>query len=222
VWTPEHDAALALLERWDRSVAVGARGAVLFTEWWDRYLESAGRAPGSAESAGFPAPAARLFREPWTAEAPMSTPRGLADAGRALEAFLGAVPGTRERWGSVEVAWGDIHRARHGTLDLPVSGCDGLLGCFRVIWFSDDDDGRRRVRGGDGWVSAVEFGPEPRAYTVLAYGQSNRTSSPWHQDQLEDFVAHRMTPVAWHETDIEAARVVRYRPGVARGNDLPR
>jgi acyl-homoserine-lactone acylase len=221
-WTAEHDEGLALLEAWDRSVAVDARGAVLFTEWWDRYLEGAGRAPGSAESAGFPAPAERLFREPWTAEAPMSTPRGLADPDRALDAFLAAVPATRERWGSVAVAWGDIHRARHGTLDLPVSGCDGLLGCFRVIWFSDDDDGRRRVRGGDGWVSAVEFGPEPRAYTVLAYGQSSRPASPWHQDQLEDFVAHRMTPVAWRAVDIEAARLVRYRPGVAREDDPPR
>jgi acyl-homoserine-lactone acylase len=215
-WSAAHDQALSTLEGWDRTVAAEARGAVLFTEWWERYLASAGRAPSSAASVGFPARAEDLFAEPWRMDAPMTTPRGLASGARAVEAFMAAVPATRARWGATDVAWGAVHRARHGTLDLPVGGCDGLLGCFRVLWFTDDDDGRRRVRGGDGWVSAVEFGPVPRAYTVLAYGQSARPGSPFHQDQLADFVAGRMTPVAWRAEDIAAETLVRYRPGRAR------
>lgn len=215
-WSEELEEARELLAGWDRSAAMDARGAVLFVEWWSRYLAGAGRAPAGAASAGFPAPAEALFAEPWREDAPMTTPRGLADGARAVEAFREAVPATRHRWGAVDVAWGAIHRARHGALDLPVSGCDGLLGCFRVIWFDDDTDGRRRVRGGDGWISAVEFGPEPRAFTVLAYGQSHRLGHPHHEDQLADFVEHRMTPVAWSEAEIEAAALVRYRPGVPR------
>ncbi|TVR65057.1 MAG: hypothetical protein EA422_05145 [Gemmatimonadales bacterium] len=212
-WSPLLDRALGTLEGWDRTVAVEARGAVLFTEWWERYLEGAGRASAAPASAGFPAPAERLFREPWTADAPMTTPQGLADRDRAVEAFREAAAATRDRWGSVDVAWGAVHRARHGRLDLPVGGCDGLLGCFRVIWFMDDDDGRRRVRGGDGWISAVEFGPNPRAYTVLAYGQSNRPESPHHEDQLHDFVEERMTPTLWTDEDIERNALRRYNPG---------
>ncbi|TVP59876.1 MAG: hypothetical protein EA351_01150 [Gemmatimonadales bacterium] len=219
-WTEELEDARITLEAWDRTVAAEARGAVLFVEWWERYLESAGRSAatdeGRARSVGFPAPAERLFAVPWSPDAPMTTPYGLADEDRAVAAFRAAVPATRDRWGSADVAWGDIHRARHGRLDLPVSGCDGLLGCFRVIWYNDDDDGRRRVRGGDGWISAVEFGPEPRAYTVLAYGQSNRPDSPFHEDQLADFVAHRMTPVAWTPADIAREALDTYRPGVDR------
>jgi acyl-homoserine-lactone acylase len=212
-WSSELEGARVLLTQWDRTVAVDARGAVLFTEWWERYLASAGRASGGAESVGFAAPAERLFAQPWDASAPLTTPQGLADPSRAVEAFLAAVPATRHRWGQVDVAWGAIHRARQGTLDLAVSGCDGLLGCFRVIWFDEDSDGRRRVRGGDGWVSAVEFGPQPRAFTVLAYGQSARAGSPFHEDQLQDFVEHRMTPTAWSPQEIEAAQIRRYRPG---------
>jgi len=219
-WSELQEEGRALLAAWDHSVAVGARGAVLFTEWWDRYLAGAGPAPttdeGRAASVGFGGQAHRLFAEPWTLDQPMSTPRGLADPARAVDAFRDAVVATRDRWGSVDVAWGAIHRARHGRLDLPVSGCDGLLGCFRVIWFTEDDDGRRRVRGGDGWLSAVEFGPEPRGYTVLAYGQSARPGSPWHEDQLADFVEHRMTPVAWTSSDIDREAVERYRPGHRR------
>jgi len=219
-WSDALEAGWQALAAWDRTVAVQARGAVLFTEWWDRYLAGAGPAPatdeGRAASVGFGGQADRLFAEPWSPHEPMTTPRGLADPARAVDAFREAVVATRDRWGSVDVAWGAIHRARHGRLDLPVSGCDGLLGCFRVIWFTDDDDGRRRVRGGDGWLSAVEFGPEPRGYTVLAYGQSARPESPWHEDQLADFVEHRMTPVAWTEADVNREAVARYRPGHPR------
>ncbi len=212
-WSEVLEEGLRALEGWDRSAAVEARGAVLFVEWWERYLAGAGRAPAGAASVGFPAPAGALFAEPWRDDAPLTTPRGLADPARAVEAFRRAAPATRDRWGSVDVPWGAAHRARHGSLDLPVSGCDGLLGCFRVIWFDDDADARRRVRGGDGWISAVEFGVQPRAFTVLAYGQSNRPGHPHHEDQLEDFVSHRMTPVAWSEAEIEAAALHRYRPG---------
>lgn len=215
-WSAELAEGLRVLEDWDRTVAVDSRGGVLFVEWWDRYMRSAGRARSSAASAGFPAPAERLFAEVWSTDAPMTTPRGLADHSRAVEAFRDAVPATLARWGALDSEWGAVHRARHGTLDLPVSGCDGLLGCFRVIWYSDDDDGRLRVRGGDGWVSAVEFGPEPRAYTVLAYGQSNRPGHAHHEDQLRDFVEKRMTPVAWAEADIAAAALDTYRPGYQR------
>jgi len=220
-WNAALEEARTTLGAWDRTVSTDARGAVLFVEWWNRYLEGAGRSPatpeGRARSVGFPAPAERLFAEVWSPDAPMTTPRGLADAARAVESFRVTVPATRHRWGSVDVAWGDVHRARHGRLDLPVSGCDGILGCFRVIWFNDDDDGRRRVRGGDGWISAVEFGSQPRGYTVLAYGQSNRAGSPFHEDQLADFVEHRMTPVAWSRADIAREALVTYRPGTPSG-----
>lgn len=205
--------AARLLGAWDNTVASEARGAVLFVEWWDRYLAGGERARASPESAGFPATAESLFREPWRPDAPMTTPRGLADPLRAAAAFVEAVPATRERWGSWAVAWGDVHRARLGGLDLPVGGCDGLLGCFRVLWFSDDEDGLRRVRGGDGWVSAVEFGDRPRAYTVLAYGQSGRPGHPHSEDQLRMFVEAGRKEIAFSEEDIRRTLVRSYRPG---------
>jgi acyl-homoserine-lactone acylase len=214
--TGEVAAAARLLREWDNTVAADARGAVLFAEWWNRYLMGGVPAQGSPASAGLPATAESLFREPWRLDAPATTPRGLADPARAVAAFQRAVPATRQRWGAWDVAWGDVHRARVGKLDLPVGGCDGLLGCFRVIWFSEDEDGRRRVRGGDGWVSAVEFTDPPRAYTVLAYGQSSREGHPHSEDQLALFVENGKKAIAFTEADIEASLIRRYRPGLAR------
>jgi acyl-homoserine-lactone acylase len=214
--TGEVAAAAELLRGWDNTASADARGAVLFVEWWARYLAGAGRASGSSASAGFPAHAERLFREPWSLEDPMATPRGLAEPQRAATAFVDAVRSTSERWGRWDVAWGEVHRARLGSLDLPVGGCDGLLGCFRILWFSEDADGKRRVRGGDGWVFAVEFGDTPRAYTVLAYGQSNRPGHPHSEDQLAMFVDGGRKAIAFTESDIDASLLRRYRPGVER------
>jgi acyl-homoserine-lactone acylase len=95
-----------------------------------------------------------------------------------------------------------------------VGGCDGVLGCFRVLWFVEDEDGLRRIRGGDGWVFAVEFTDPPRAYTVLAYGQSDREDSPHHTDQLRMFVEGRMKPIAFTEEQTRDRLLREYRPGV--------
>jgi acyl-homoserine-lactone acylase len=205
--------AIAVLERWDNTVAAESRGGVLFETWWWRYLRTAPQAAPSAASVGFPAPAAALFRRPWSAAEPMATPRGLADPKRAVEAFAWAAEETRRRFGAADVAWGTVHRVRHGKVDAPVGGCSGLLGCFRVLNFRDEPDGTRTVVGGDGWVLAVEFTTPVRAYSVLAYGESGDPASPHHDDQAAMFAANRMKPVAFTEADVERATVRRYRPG---------
>lgn len=206
-------AAIELLERWDNTVAAESRGAVLFTTWWNRYVRLAPRAAATSASAGFRAEATALFRKPWTPDEPMTTPQGLADPERAVEAFRWAVRETKRRHGSWDVAWGDVHRVRRGKVDVPVGGCAGLLGCFRALDFRNDQDGKRSVSGGDGWVFAVEFADTPRAYSVLGYGQSNKRNSPHYSDQAELFARNEMKPVAFTEADIERNLIRSYRPG---------
>jgi acyl-homoserine-lactone acylase len=191
--------ALALLRVWDNTVAHDSRGGVLFEAWWNRYRDLV--------------PGRDLHAVEWNELEPMTTPRGLAEPALAVEAFEAAVPATAARHGSWDVAWGEVHRVRRGDVDEPVSGCGGALGCFRVLNFENAEDGRRVVNGGDGWVIAVEFGPTPRAYSVLAYGQSPDPASPWHANQAALFARGEMKPVRWTEKDIEAFTTMRYRPG---------
>jgi acyl-homoserine-lactone acylase len=75
------------------------------------------------------------------------------------------------------------------------------------------DNQKRETRGGDGWIIAVEFGKTPRAYSVLAYGQSNKPDSPYFADQLELFANKQMKPVAFTEADIRKQVIREYRPG---------
>lgn len=87
-------------------------------------------------------------------------------------------------------------------------------GCFRVLWYRqhEEDEQKLEVRGGD-WVFAVEFDEIPKAYSVLAYGQSGKEDSPFYGDQLEMFVNEEMKPVAYTEEDIEDQLLEEYRPG---------
>ncbi len=194
-------AALALLERWDNTAAPDRKGATLFEVWWQRYAQR------QADSLS--------FATVWSAADPLRTPRGLADPARAADAFAWAVQETARRYGSWDVAWGDVHRVRRGSVDVPVGGCSGALGCFRVLNFARDPDGKLEANGGDGWILAVEFGDLPRAYSVLAYGESPRPDSPWHSDQAEMFARGELKPVAFTAADVDAQTVLRYRPGAA-------
>ena len=193
-------AAASLLERWDNTAGPGSRGAVLFATWWQRMLQGT-----TADS---------VYAVTWNAAEPMTTPRGLRDAAKASEAFAWAVGETTRRFGSPDVAWGDVHRVRVGMVDEPVGGCSGALGCFRVLNFRNDPDGKRAVAGGDGWVIAVEFTDVPKSYSVLAYGQSPRPESPYHSDQAAMFARGEMKRVLFSEADIERGTIRRYKPGI--------
>ncbi|MGH7556063.1 MAG: penicillin acylase family protein, partial [Longimicrobiales bacterium] len=197
--TGEVAAAIDLLDAWDNSAAAESRGGLLFDVWWSRYSSQMNdRSP---------------YREPWSAERPVETPSGIADGAVAAEAFAWAVTEARRRYGAWDLPWGDIHRVRRGDVDMPVGGCSGNLGCFRVLNFRNAPDGKRIANGGDGWILAVEFTNPPRAYSVLAYGESPKEDSPYHDDQAALFATNQLKEVAFTEDQIRAQLVLNYRPG---------
>ena len=196
-------AALELMRKWDNTAGPDSRGAVLFESWWTRYSQGH--------------PAAEQFAAVWSETDPVKTPRGLADPVRAVDALAWAATDTKTRYGRLDVPWGEIHRVRRGSVDVPVGGCSGTLGCFRVLNFARDPaDGKLVANSADGWVLAVEFDDIPRAYSVLAYGESPRPDSPWFSDQAEMFARGELKKVAFTARDVEAGAVVRYRPGAPR------
>lgn len=206
---PTGDTALAvkMLEKWDNTAAPESRGSVLFEVWWQNY---SGLRPPERTTL---LPDAKRYARVWSTADPLNTPMGLADKARAVESFAWAVGETKRRYGSYDVAWGDVHRVRRGKVDVPVGGCSNDLGCFRVLSFARDTDGKLVANGGDGWVLAIEFGDTPRAFSVLAYGESRLSSSPYFDDQAAMFARGELKKVAFAAADVNAGAVVRFRPG---------
>jgi acyl-homoserine-lactone acylase len=191
--------AIAQLEKWDNTVASDSKGGILFECWFKEYIHEMGRA--------------ELFAKPWSFDDPMNTPTGVADSVKALTALTKAIALTKEKYGTLDLTWGDLHRLRHGDLDLPVGGGPSALGCFRVLGFREGKDGKQQIQRGDGWVLAVEFSHPPKAYSILAYGQSAKKESPHHTDQAELFAGNQMKRVAFTEKEIRRSLICEYRPG---------
>ena len=191
--------ALEVLRRWDRTAAADSRGGTLFERWVDEYQVR-------TDTLTF-------YRERWDPERPMETPVGIGAPDSAVVALRAAVAEMREDSLALDVEWGEVHRVVRGDVDEPVSGCDGTLGCFRTLSFEETEDGRLAANRGDGWVLLVEFGEVPRAYSVLASGQSADESSPHYDDQAALFARGEMKRVAWTAEDIERRAIARYSPG---------
>lgn len=205
--------ALALVERWDNTASPESVGSTLFDLWWQIYSSRQPSAATADQPAGTRYPDEMRFARVWNVNDPYNTPRGLADPKRAAEAFAFAVGETKRRYGRFDVTWGDVHRVRRGNVDMPVGGCGNDLGCFRILGFTRDTDGKLAANSGDGWVLAVEFGDTPRAYSVLSYGQSRLPTSPYHADQAEMFAKGEMKKVAFTTAEVYAQSIVRFRPG---------
>ena len=196
--TPNLQRARSILGDWDRTAAATSRGGVLFKAWFNAYMQITDTME---------------YRVEWDRAAPTQTPFGVGMPESALSALRLAMEDLADEGVALDARWGDVHRVVRGDVDAPVSGCEGALGCFRTLSFASLDDGRRVVNRGDGWVFAVEFGEQPRGYSILAYGQSRLEDSPHHDDQAAMFARDEMKPMLWREEQIAAAAIRRYRPG---------
>jgi len=195
--SPELKAGVEALQAWDNHTSAESRGGVLFQRFWDTYSKAA----------------TQPFAQPWEPLNPAKTPSGIADPVLALKHLEDAVRWARTTYGSERVAWGDVHRIRIGDLDLPATGAPGEYGLFRVMQFRPDAGGKRVATGGDGWVTAVEFSRPPRAYSILAYGQTGDLASRHSRDQARLFARHQFKPVWFSESEIKTNLARQYRPG---------
>jgi acyl-homoserine-lactone acylase len=203
----EAKAGADILEAWDDRASAESRGAVLFGRFWELYSDAV-RSP---------------FATPWAVNDPAKTPAGISDPAAAVTHLAAAVRAVREQYGSEGVAWGEVHRFRAGSLDLPGTGATGTYGTFRVMTFDGQAVPKIRVAGhipgrrtpvgfGDGWVLLVDFSRPGAAYSVLAYGQTTDQDSPHSSSQLPIFASHQLRPAWFTEADIKSNLLREYRP----------
>jgi acyl-homoserine-lactone acylase len=177
-----------VIGNWDGRTDSESRGGVLFERWWELYSKRARPA----------------YREPWSAAHAFDSPNGLGDGAAACSALSEAAAEVTKEFGRIDPAWGEVHRFRRGTADLPIAGAAGRLGSFPVTDYARDRDGKLRAIGGDSYVLAVEFAGAPHALSVLAYSQSSDSASRHFNDEGAMFASGELKPLWFTESDIRA------------------
>jgi penicillin amidase len=146
---------------------------------------------------------------------------------RALEATLADLEKTQGTW---KVAWGEINRLQrihgsqidmqgHGAFrddqpSLPIAGAPGPLGVV-FNFYAPPQAGQKRRYGvaGHSFVAAVELAPQPRAKTILQFGESGDPASPHWFDQAALYAKKQFKPSWYTQGDIEAHSERHYHPG---------
>jgi acyl-homoserine-lactone acylase len=177
--------AAEVLATWDRKVDADSRGAVLFAFWKQAMDDD------------------RLFAKPWSEDAPLTTPDGLANPAEAVRVLEATATKVEVTYGALDVAWGEVFRLP-GVANLPANGADGALGVFRSVWFAPGKDNRFQAVAGDSFVAAIEFSNPVKAMALNSYGNATQPGSPHAGDQSQLFARKELRPVWRSRSEIEA------------------
>lgn len=212
--------AASVLAAWDRTADAESKGAVLFERWFDTAIADPAMPKDNTINFYSPYP---QFRIGWSAAEPLSTPVGLADPTQAVADLVAAAQAVQQAYGTLDVAWGDVHRTVLVTHDplfqqaipvsnQPESGPDDPFGPVRVVNPFPAQDGTQALwsYGGDGYVQVVEFAPDgAHAQALLGYGNASRPGSPHITDQLPLFDAKTLRPAWRTRQEVEQHTVTR-------------
>ena len=196
--------AADVLWKWDRTTDSDSTGGILF----------------EAFIRGIPQKQGRFFATRWSTDSPRTTPNGLANPEKAVDALIAVAKEVEKKYGRLDVPWGESHRLIRDDVDLPANGGGGSLGIFRVTGYSPMKDGRFKASGGDSYVAAVEFSDPVKARALIGYGNASQPCSPHRTDQLELFSRKRLRPV-WLTRDeiiknLELRQVLTRKAGSGR------
>jgi acyl-homoserine-lactone acylase len=122
---------------------------------------------------------------PWDEKDPFQTPRGLKDPQAAVKLLKEAVTETKQNFGKIDIAYGEINRFRINGNNLGGNGGPGdQFGIYRTIYFVPDKDKKQLAAMGDSYVAIVEFGPLVKAKVSLSYGNATQPRTRHLGDQL--------------------------------------
>ena len=198
---------IALLRNWDDRWSATSEATSIAVYWGDTLW---------AENGPF-AQAERMNVPDYIAQR-VSPARKLVALGKAVERLTADFG----RW---RIAWGEINRfqrldnviAPHfddakPSFPVPFTSAQwGSLASFGARAYENTK--RWYGTSGNSFVAVVQFGARPRAWAVMAGGQSGDTGSPHFADQIDRYTGGKLRPVYFETTDLKGHIERKYRPG---------
>lgn len=179
--------ARKILGAWNYRLDPDARGAVIFLRWVQMM--------GGTD--------ATWAAEPWNPEDPLATPRGLKSDDTAIATLEAAAKQVVERYGALDVPFGEVYRMRLGGKDFPSRVASVYYGTVADGGFERGDDNRYTIDSGDTFVAIVEYSQPIRAEGLLPQGNSSQPGSPHVGDQLELFSQGKLRKLWRDRAEIE-------------------
>ncbi len=174
-----------VLSNWDRQTNKDSKGAVLFKAWTD--------------SVKFFVNKGELFEGGWEEEKAMNTPFGLNPSKDYLGPLKSAAESVLQKYGRLDIPWGEVYRLIRDDVDLPANGGPGdPYGLFRVTNYVPIEDNRFMAVGGDSYQAVIEFGDKPKAMSLVSYGNASQEGSKHRTDQLKLYSDKTLRPV-WRD-----------------------
>lgn len=170
--------AIHLLRAWDNRASVSSLGTALFLTWKARF-------------------------DPMLAQLPEASRRDvLALEKIALVALRQAVEAMLATHGRLDVPWGEIHVLTRGDATFPMSGSTQGAAALRQTWVASGDQGAMAITGGSAFAMVVSLEQPVRAWSALAFGNSEDPASPHFADQAALQSRNAFKRVALDEADL--------------------
>lgn len=148
-----------------------------------------------------------------------------ATATELLTPLSAVVNELKTKFGTWQVAWGDLNRFQRITGDIQQQYADNqastsvgfasaLWGCIPSYNSKYYPNTKKRYGvGGNSFVCAVEFGPRIKAKSILAGGESGDPSSKHFNDQLTMYTKGQFKEVLFYKEDVVKNMERTYHPG---------
>lgn len=128
-----------------------------------------------------------------------------------LSALDKAVSYMKDKYGSIEVPWGDVMRIRRGKYDVPCSSGgppgSGMSPLRAVGYRGPDDNGRFSGRSGQTCTTVVILRAPGKveSYSAVPFGQSDDPDSPHYFDQARELFSKKKLKPTYYN-DLEALK----------------